>query len=438
MKPSAFDPTDHDPFDGPASVQVTAPPERRIGPWTVAALIAGGAGLLGAGVLLGAGLALEVLTRPRDPRIVHSFVQPVVAPDPAPPLHTAVTAPIPSGRRRIEVAFVVDTTGSMGGLLRAARLKAWSIVNALADLEPRPELAMGLVAYRDHGDDYLTRAVSMTRDLDAFYAELASLRAIGGGDRPEAVDAGLREAVDALGWSAPGRPDTTRLIVLMGDAPPRASAPGLVEAARAQERGITVSTLLVGDDPAAAAAFARIAAAGGGAALTLEPTAQGRLAEQVTTPFDAEVAALQRRIEATVIPYGTAAQQRALRAQWALNNGGSLGAEEYASRASAQCKTGGFYAHDLIDAIDAGRVQVPELRADMLPPERAAAFWSGPCFDREVLEPLRRERAAARAALADVVARRDAWLRRGAPQDGLDARLLECVRREGARPTTDR
>lgn len=421
MKQPTFDPHVTDPFD-PAP----RPSGRPVGPWTVAALIAGGAGvavlIAGAGVALGAGLAFEAL-RPREPALVHAsgFAGgPQLAAPPSPAVETAITAPIPSGRPRIEVAFVMDTTGSMGGLLRAARLKAWSIANALADLEPRPDVAMGLVGYKDHGDEHVTRVVPMTRDLDAFYGELAALRAIGGGDRPEAVDVALRDAVGALGWSAPD-PTTTRLIVLMGDAPPHVHAPGLVEAARARARGITVSTLLVGDDREAAAAFARIAAAGGGVALTLAPTAQGRLAEQVTTPIDAEIAALQRRIEATVVPYGTAAQQQALRAQWSRNAtlGGTLGVEVYVSRASAQCKTGGFYEHDLLAALDAGRVTAGDLRADQLPPG----------FDPATLEALRRERAAARAALADAVARRDAWLRARAPRGGLDARLLELVRR---------
>ncbi len=419
MKHPTFDPHVTDPFD-PAP----RPAARPVGPWTVAALIAGGAGLAlliaGAGVALGAGLAFEAL-RPREPAHFHASgfaggPQVAVTPPLPPPVEAAPAAPRPSGRPRVEVAFVMDTTGSMGGLLRAARLKAWSIADALADLEPRPDVAMGLVGYKDRGDEHVTRVVPMTRDLDAFYGELAALRAIGGGDRPEAVDAALRDAVDALGWSAPD-PTTTRLIVLMGDAPPHAGAPGLVEAARARERGITVSTLLVGDDREAAAAFARIAAAGGGVALTLAPTAQGRLAEQVTTPIDAEIAALQRRIEGTVVPYGTAAQQQALRAQWART--ATLGGEVYAARASAQCKSGGFYEHDLLAALDAGRVTASDLRADQLPPG----------FDPATLEALRRERAAARAALADAVARRDAWLRGRAPEGGLDARLLELIRR---------
>lgn len=425
MKPT--DPSD--PFDRPASVQVVAAPERSMSLGVVAALIGGGAGLLGAGVLLGVHVATAV-----TPAVVHEHYSLPPA-RPAPVIETGITAPIPSGpartdRRRIEVAFVMDTTGSMSGMLRAARQKAWSIVNALADLEPRPEVAVGLVAFRDHGDDYVTRATPLTTDVDAFYQALHGLKAIGGGGKPEAIDEALRVAARDLGWTAPGSPDagrTSRLIVVIGDAPPHESRPGVAEALAAHAAGIAVSTIQIGDDPDATRAFVQLAKAGGGGAMTVQPSSQGRLATQVATPFDGEIAALQRRIEATVVPYGTAAQQGAVASQLALNS--SLGQEEYSSRASALSKTGGFYEADLLDALDAGRVSPAELRRDQLRPEHARSYWgSGACFDRGTLDGLRQERAAAREQLAQVVAKRDAWLRANGGRDGLDARLLDCIR----------
>jgi Mg-chelatase subunit ChlD len=415
MKP--IDPTD--PFDRPGSVQVVAAPERGVSLGVVAALIGGGAGLLGAGVLLGVYVTSAVARA----------VPPIAREVPTPVIETRVTAPIPSGpvrgdRRRIEVAFVMDTTGSMSGMLRAARQKAWSIVDALADLEPRPEVKVGLVAFRDHGDDYVTRATPLTTDVDAFYQALHGLKAIGGGGKPEAIDEALRVAVRDLGWTAPGDERTSRLIVVIGDAPPHAAQPGVAEALAAHAAGITVSTLQIGDDPEATDAFLRLAKAGGGGAMTVQPSAQGRLAQQVVTPLDAEVAALQRRIEATVVPYGSAAQQGAVLSQQALNS--SLGQEEYSARASALCKTRGFYEADLLDALDSGRLAPADVRRELLGAEHAQAW------DRGALDALRQERAAARAELAQVVAKRDAWLRTNGAREGLDARLLDCIKQHAA------
>ena len=63
---------------------------------------------------------------------------------------------------RIDVVFVLDTTGSMGGLIQAAREKIWSIATTMASAQSAPEIRMGLVAYRDRGDAYVTRVVDLS------------------------------------------------------------------------------------------------------------------------------------------------------------------------------------------------------------------------------------------------------------------------------------
>ena len=52
---------------------------------------------------------------------------------------------------RIDVVFALDTTGSMSGLIEGAKQKIWSIADKLVSGNPRPEVRMGLVAYRDLG-----------------------------------------------------------------------------------------------------------------------------------------------------------------------------------------------------------------------------------------------------------------------------------------------
>ena len=69
----------------------------------------------------------------------------------------AATAPA-SARPVVEVAFVLDTTGSMGPLIEGAKRKIWSIALAIMDASPDAEIRMGLVAYRDIGDVYVSAA----------------------------------------------------------------------------------------------------------------------------------------------------------------------------------------------------------------------------------------------------------------------------------------
>jgi Mg-chelatase subunit ChlD len=85
---------------------------------------------------------------------------------------------------RIEVVFILDTTSSMSGLIEAAKEKIWSIATTMASAEQTPDIRMGLVAFRDRGDSYVTRVLDLSQDLDSMYANLMDFRAQGGGDGP--------------------------------------------------------------------------------------------------------------------------------------------------------------------------------------------------------------------------------------------------------------
>jgi hypothetical protein len=78
------------------------------------------------------------------------------------PVNTATPTALANGHTKIEVVFVLDTTGSMGGLIQSAKEKIWSIASTMATAKPTPEIRMGLVAYRDRGDSYVTRAVDLS------------------------------------------------------------------------------------------------------------------------------------------------------------------------------------------------------------------------------------------------------------------------------------
>src|SRR5215472_9571267 len=78
---------------------------------------------------------------------------------------------------KIEVVFCLDTTGSMGGLIEGAKQKIWSISNQIASGKPTPELKIGLVAYRDKGDAYITQVSDLSDDLDAVHAKLKTFQA---------------------------------------------------------------------------------------------------------------------------------------------------------------------------------------------------------------------------------------------------------------------
>src|ERR1700742_4704144 len=85
---------------------------------------------------------------------------------------SSAQAPAKKVKSKVEVVFCLDTTGSMGGLIDGAKAKIWSICNQIAGGKPTPDLKVGLVAYRDKGDTYVTKVFDLTDDLDKVHAEL--------------------------------------------------------------------------------------------------------------------------------------------------------------------------------------------------------------------------------------------------------------------------
>src|SRR4026208_1385681 len=93
------------------------------------------------------------------------------SPEPTPP------DPIVAPGHQIDVVFAVDTTGSMGGLIDGAKRTVWSIATHIRKTDEQADVRIGLVAYRDLGDDYVTRDFALTGDLDAVFTELSGHRA---------------------------------------------------------------------------------------------------------------------------------------------------------------------------------------------------------------------------------------------------------------------
>ncbi|MDP2340391.1 MAG: vWA domain-containing protein [Deltaproteobacteria bacterium] len=164
----------------------------------------------------------------------------------------------------VDVVFVIDTTASMSAGIHEARAKAREVVAEVKRTNAR--VRVGAVAYRDRGDEYLTREIPLSADLAAAVAAIEALRAEGGGDTPEAVSSGLNHAINKMPWSLDQK--TTKLVYLIGDAAPSANdgdVPWSLSAASAKSRGIVLNTVLCSSDPTAEAAFRAIAGVGGGA-----------------------------------------------------------------------------------------------------------------------------------------------------------------------------
>ena len=118
---------------------------------------------------------------------------------------------------QLDIAFLIDATGSMGDEIDKLKRSMRAVAEQIALLPSRPDVCYALVAYRDRGDAFFVRGADFTNDLPAFQQQLAQLRADGGGDTPEALNEALHTAVHRLSWRGDG---TARMLLLVADAPP--------------------------------------------------------------------------------------------------------------------------------------------------------------------------------------------------------------------------
>ena len=207
----------------------------------------------------------------------------------------AATAPAPrsasvrAGAPRIEVAFVLDATGSMGPHIDDARSRIRSVAADLSAGEPRPDVRFALVAFRDKGDDFVTRITPFTGDVSVMHQALTVLSADGGGDTPEAVLEAVRDALTKLKWTptpgastSPARASSTddvlRLVYLVGDAAPQhyADSPREDTLLRlALDKGIVIQSIICGDPGRDGRQFfERVAARSEGRAVSLADVAR--------------------------------------------------------------------------------------------------------------------------------------------------------------------
>jgi hypothetical protein len=118
----------------------------------------------------------------------------------------------------VDLCFVIDTTGSMGGFIQAAKQQLLNTINLLS-AESNIDLQISLVEYRDHppqDTSFVTRLYELTANLKEMQSNINKLQADGGGDFPEAVYDGIQDAATKMKW----RPHSCRFILLVGDAPP--------------------------------------------------------------------------------------------------------------------------------------------------------------------------------------------------------------------------
>lgn len=335
----------------------------------------------------------------------------------------------------VEVAFVLDTTGSMAGLIEGAKRKIWSIATSIIDANPAAEIRMGLVAYRDIGDDYVTKTFDLTTDIQDLYANLLELKARGGGDWPESVNEALYVAVDKLSWSKSG--DICRIVFLVGDAPPHMDYAQDMKypqvLALAKQKDILVNAVQAGGARDTERMWREIAQLGNGRYIPI-PQDGGQIVI-IETPYDTEIIELQGRINGTVIPYGP--KSRRSQVEEKTNQVAAApraAASEMASYLNKSGRKAGFAITgdgDLVADIAAGRQKLSSVKDDELPDSLSKL---APAQRQDAVDKSMSERKVMTDRMAELVKKRDQYVldqRKSAPQkkaDSFDRAVEETLR----------
>ncbi len=116
----------------------------------------------------------------------------------------------------LNVAFIVDATGSMSDEIDFLKADLESIISEVSASASGTNLSTAAVFYRDEGDEYLTR-VSNFDNPSSTISFIRKQKAGGGGDYPEAVHTALETGLQKLSWT---ENNSMRLAFLLLDAPP--------------------------------------------------------------------------------------------------------------------------------------------------------------------------------------------------------------------------
>lgn len=277
----------------------------------------------------------------------------------------------PDGKRKIQIALLLDTSNSMDGLIDQAKSQLWNIVNELADARCGSERPVLQIALYEYGNDnlpssegYIRLVTPLTSDLDEISKDLFELRTNGGNEFcGEVISAALKQ----LDWSKTA--NDLQLIYIAGNEPFTQGRVGYKSAcADACEKHVIVNTIHCGDfNEGINTSWKHGADLTGGCYASIE---QNRRTVYIESPYDHRIAELNRLLNSTYIPYGSKGYEKKEMQSKQDDNAMQYGSVNYVKRAVS--KSSAAYDNrswDLVDASKEKDFDINEVPASELPKE---------------------------------------------------------------------
>ncbi len=313
----------------------------------------------------------------------------------------------PQGAARVQIAILLDTSGSMRGLINQARCQIWNVVNTLADARRGGERVSLEVAVYQYGsnqyrsDGYIRQVTGFTEDLDEVSRALFSLRSNGSKEYCGRV---IQDAVKDLEWDE--SPSVYKAIFIAGN---ERFDQGTVTFGsvfpKLIKKRVVVNAVYCGSRYPGADLWKDAACSVGGTFTRINHNHQ---MPNLRTPMDPELRKLNRHMSETFVFYGRNAERARRNQELQDTNAAKMSDQVFAARMAT--KIGHLYVHvhsDLIDAIEHGHVKLanmpeskmPENLRKMTPKER-----------KQYVAKFTQRRDQIRRKMATVIAQRQRFL----------------------------
>ncbi len=339
---------------------------------------------------------------------------------------------------KIQVALLLDTSGSMDGLIEQAKSQLWKMVNELATSKRDgkvPDIEIALYEYgKDEyaaKDGYIKQLVPLTTDLDLVSEQLFKLKTNGGSEFCGWV---IKDAAKDLKWSKSN--DDLKIIIIAGNEPFTQGEVDYKNSCKAAiTDGIIVNTIFCGDcEEGVRTMWKDGADRADGKYMCINHNAA---VVHIATPYDSEIVKLNEDLNKTYIAYGSKGREK--KERQAVQDANAMTYSESNVAERAVSKSSKAYKNDDWDAVDAFKdndQELSKLKEEDLPAEMKGMDAAQ---RKDFVDKKAKEREAVQTKIREVNEKREKHIadeckkQSGNSKNTLDEAMLGAVREQATK-----
>ena len=278
----------------------------------------------------------------------------------------------PNTKPRIQVALLLDTSGSMDGLIEQAKSQLWRMVNELAKASKdgqTPDIELALYEYgktpRGEANGFIYQLTPFTRDLDLVSEKLFELKTNGGDEYCGQV---IKTALEELYWS--DNNNDLKIVYIAGNEGfDQGKVDYRVSCPNAAQSNLNINTIYCGDcEEGVKLLWEDGAKKGNGEYLCIN---HNNKVVHIPTPYDDDIVRLNQKLNDTYISFGNRRSEMRNRQIQQDANAMTYGKANAVERAVSKSKKSTYSnaQWDLVDAMESNEDILDDVKEKELPEE---------------------------------------------------------------------